>query len=39
MSLRAVFLFLLIMVLIALFNGPGVRRFLARFLGINRRGR
>ena len=39
MSIRAVVMFLLIMVVIALVSGPGFRRFLLKLLGINRRDR
>ncbi len=39
MSVRVVVLFLLIMVALALFSGPGFRRFLARILGLKRRDR
>lgn len=39
MMLRAVLLFLLVMVIIALLSGPGFRRFIKTVLGINRRGR
>lgn len=39
MSLRAVVLFLLIMVVLAIVAGPGFRRFMARLLGISRRDR
>lgn len=37
--LRAVLLFLLVMVVMALVSGPGFRRFIKKLLGINRRGR
>ncbi|SEO05602.1 hypothetical protein SAMN04489859_103149 [Paracoccus alcaliphilus] len=39
MSIRAVLLFLLIMIAIAIAAGPGFRRFMARMLGISRRDR
>lgn len=39
MSVRVVILFLLVMVALALFSGPGFRKFLARLLGLNRRDR
>jgi hypothetical protein len=39
MSLRVVVLFLLIMVALALFSGPGFRKFLLKILGLNRRDR
>lgn len=39
MSVRLVILFLLIMVALALFSGPGFRRFLMKLLGISRRDR
>ena len=39
MSIRAVVLFLLIIVVLALVSGPGFRRFLLNLLGINRRDR
>ncbi len=39
MSIRIVILFLLIMVALALFSGPGFRRFLMKLLGISRRDR
>lgn len=39
MSLRVVLLFLLVMAIIALLGGPGVRRGLRKLLGIGRRDR
>lgn len=39
MSVRIVILFLIVMVAMALFSGPGFRKFLFRLLGINRRDR
>lgn len=39
MSIRAVILFLLIMIAIAIAAGPGFRRIMARILGISRNGR
>lgn len=39
MSVRIVILFLLVMVAIALFSGPGVRRFILKMLGLSRRDR
>lgn len=39
MSVRIVVLFLLIMVALALFSGPGLRRFLLKLLGLSRRDR
>lgn len=39
MSIRAVILFLLIIVVLALVSGPGFRRFLLKLLGIDRRDR
>lgn len=39
MSLRVVVLFLLVMIVIALMGGPGVRRAIRTILGINRRDR
>lgn len=39
MSLRVVFLFLLIMVALALVSGPGFRKFLLKILGFKRRDR
>lgn len=39
MSIRAVVLFLLIIVVLALVSGPGFRKFLLKMLGINRRDR
>lgn len=39
MSIRAVALFLLIIVVLALVSGPGFRRFLLKMLGIDRRDR
>jgi hypothetical protein len=39
MSVRIVVLFLLVIVALALFSGPGFRKFLLKLLGINRRDR
>lgn len=39
MSVRAVLLFLLIMVVIAVVGGPGFRRMMKKILGIGRRDR
>lgn len=39
MSVRVVILFLLIMVVLALFSGPGFRKFLLKLLGLSRRDR
>lgn len=39
MSIRAVVLFLLIIVVLALVSGPGFRKFLLKLLGIDRRDR
>ena len=39
MSIRAVILFLLIIVVLAIVAGPGFRRFMAKVLGISRRDR
>ena len=39
MMLRIVLLFLLVMVVVALLRGPGLRRFLKKFLGIDHRDR
>lgn len=39
MSVRLVILFLLVMVALALFSGPGFRRFLKKMLGLDRRDR
>lgn len=39
MSIRAVILFLLVIVAMALFHGPGFRRFLLKLLGLSRRDR
>lgn len=39
MSVRIVILFLLVMVALGLFSGPGFRRFLKKLLGFSRRDR
>lgn len=39
MSIKAVLLFLLFIVVLALVSGPGFRRFLMLLLGISRHGR
>lgn len=39
MMLRIVLLFLLVMVVVALLRGPGLHRFLKKFLGIDHRDR
>lgn len=39
MSIRAVILFLLIMIAMAVAFGPGFRRFMLRLLGLSRRDR
>lgn len=39
MMVRAVLLFLLVMIVLALVSGPGFRRFLVRLLKGTRRGR
>lgn len=39
MSIRVVILFLLVIVALALFSGPGFRRFLLKLLGISKRDR
>lgn len=39
MSVRIVIVFLLVIVGLALFSGPGFRRFLKKMLGISRRDR
>lgn len=39
MSVRIVVVFLLAMVALALFSGPGFRRFLKKLLGLSRRDR
>lgn len=39
MSIRIVLLFLIIMVLLGLFSGPKLRKFLLKLLGISRRDR
>ena len=39
MMVKFVLVFLLVMVALALFSGPGFRKFLMKLLGINRRDR
>lgn len=39
MMIKAVILFLLFIIVLALISGPGFRRFLMLFLGIGRSGR